>query len=97
MIDGVNVKEYNLEALNRKIGYVPQRGVLFSGTVRGNVNFGDNNSDEDTICFQKLVVRAHAHHVAIVQNNNFVRILDGANALCNNKLCHAGCVLLKRR
>ena len=49
IIDGKNVKDYQSEALNRKIGYVPQRGVLFSGTVESNVNFGDNNASEKEI------------------------------------------------
>ncbi len=71
LIDGVNVKEYNLEALNRKIGYVPQRGVLFSGTVRGNVNFGDNNADEDTI----------KSAISVAQASNFVsRMTDGLDS-----------------
>lgn len=48
-IDGINVKEYDSEILNKKIGYIPQKGVLFSGTVRSNINFGDNNSSEETM------------------------------------------------
>lgn len=48
-LDGVNVKDYDFETLNKKIGYVPQRGVLFKGTVKSNVNFGDNNADEEGI------------------------------------------------
>ena len=48
-IDGINVKDYKTEALNRKIGYIPQRGVLFKGTIESNVNFGDNNATEDEI------------------------------------------------
>ena len=49
LIDGVDVKEYDLEFLNKKIGYVPQNGVLFSGTIKSNINFGDNNSSNETI------------------------------------------------
>ncbi len=49
LIDGVDVKDYSLETLNKKIGYVPQRGVLFSGSVKDNVNFGDNNASEEEI------------------------------------------------
>lgn len=40
LIDGVNVKDYKLEELYSKIGYVPQRGVLFSGTVNSNIRYG---------------------------------------------------------
>lgn len=48
-VDGVDVKSYKFEALHKKIGYVPQRGVLFSGSVKSNVDFGDNNADEESI------------------------------------------------
>lgn len=43
LIDGINIKEYKKEALSKKIGYVPQKAVLFSGTIQSNVNFGDND------------------------------------------------------
>ena len=49
LIDGVDVKEYDTENLNKKIGYIPQKGVLFSGTVKSNVNYGDNNADDETV------------------------------------------------
>ena len=42
LIDGVNVKDYKLSALNNKIGYVPQKAVMFTGTVKENVTYGDN-------------------------------------------------------
>lgn len=66
-VDGVNVKEYKSECLNKKIGYVPQRGVLFSGSVRSNVDFGDNDATEDVI--KKSI------HVA--QATNFVSRMSG--------------------
>ena len=40
LIDGVNVKEYTHKALNAKLGFVPQKGILFSGTVEENVKYG---------------------------------------------------------
>jgi ATP-binding cassette subfamily B protein len=45
LVDGINVKDYTQEALHNKIGYVPQRAVLFSGTVNSNVSFGDNGRE----------------------------------------------------
>ncbi len=47
-IDGLDIKKYTLEALHNKLGYVPQRAVLFSGTVRSNVAYGDKNGEEIT-------------------------------------------------
>ncbi len=42
LVDGVNVKEYTQEALHNKIGYIPQKAVMFTGSVKDNVTYGDN-------------------------------------------------------
>ena len=42
LVDGVNVKDYDLHELNNRIGYVPQKAVMFTGTVSDNVSYGDN-------------------------------------------------------
>lgn len=42
LVDGVNVCEYTQQALRNKIGYVSQKAILFAGSVRDNINFGDN-------------------------------------------------------
>lgn len=42
LVDGVNVKDYTQQALRNKIGYVSQKAILFAGSVRDNINFGDN-------------------------------------------------------
>ena len=69
LVDGVNVKDYKIEDLHRKLGYVPQRGVLFSGTVDSNVNYGygaEQRTEED-------VKRA----VEIAQGKDFVEKMEG--------------------
>lgn len=43
IIDGVNVKDYKLEYLHNKIGYIPQKAVIFSGSVSENVSYGESN------------------------------------------------------
>ncbi|MDR1558332.1 MAG: ABC transporter ATP-binding protein/permease [Clostridiales bacterium] len=45
LVDGVNVRDYKLESLLNKIGYVPQKAVLFKGSVASNVAYGDNGRD----------------------------------------------------
>lgn len=40
LVDGVNVKEYKLEALNNKLGYVAQKAVMFTGSIKENVTYG---------------------------------------------------------
>lgn len=42
LVDGINVRHYTQAALRRKLGYVPQRAVLFRGTVTSNVTYGDD-------------------------------------------------------
>lgn len=48
LVDGVNVKDYNLEALHNKLGYVPQKALLFTGDINTNVAYGTNGKDEYT-------------------------------------------------
>ena len=48
LVDGVNVKDYTFDALYDKLGYVTQKAVLFSGTIRDNVLFGESADDADT-------------------------------------------------
>lgn len=76
LIDGVDVKQYDLESLNRKIGYVPQRGVLFSGTVKTNVNFGDNNADDDTVK-ESIKIAQASNFVSRMENGVDSRIAQG--------------------
>ncbi|MDR2533002.1 MAG: ABC transporter ATP-binding protein/permease [Oscillospiraceae bacterium] len=47
-ISGINIKHFTLEALNSKIGYVPQKAVMFSGTVSSNIAYGDNGRNAYT-------------------------------------------------
>lgn len=49
LIDGINIKEYKKETLNNKIGYVPQKAVMFSGSVSSNVAYGDNGKEDADI------------------------------------------------
>ncbi|MCL2712222.1 MAG: ABC transporter ATP-binding protein/permease [Methanomassiliicoccaceae archaeon] len=68
LIDGKDVREYKLSSLYSKIGYVPHKAVLFSGTVSTNVAFGDNaNAEEDV----KNAVR-------IAQGTEFVEKMTNA-------------------
>ena len=49
LVDGVDVRDYDMVALRDKIGYVPQRSVLFKGTVAGNISYGDKPGENDTV------------------------------------------------
>ena len=55
MIDGVNVKEVSQKDLRDIIGFVPQKGVLFSGTIESNIKYSDDNmSDEQMMEAAKI-------------------------------------------
>lgn len=70
LVDGVNVKDYTQEALNNKIGYVPQKAVLFKGTVGSNVGYGDNGRGAPG---EEEIKRA----VRIAQGADFVEDMEG--------------------
>ena len=49
LVDGKNVKEYKLSALNNKIGYIPQKAVMFTGSVEDNISYGDNGKGKPSL------------------------------------------------
>ncbi|PWM44172.1 MAG: multidrug ABC transporter ATP-binding protein [Clostridiales bacterium] len=71
LIDGINIKEYKLQSLYQKIGYVPQKAVLFKGSVKSNVGYGDNIREDSSV--EDEIKRA----VRIAQGSEFVENMDG--------------------
>lgn len=69
LVDGVDVRDYTLESLHSKLGYVPQRAVMFSGTVTSNVAYGMAEGSYT----QEEVKQA----VAIAQGTDFVEEMAG--------------------
>ena len=69
LVDGVNVKEYDSEFLFNKIGYVPQKAVMFNGTVTSNVAYGDNGKDEISLDKVKEAIK-------VAQATEFVEKMD---------------------
>ena len=70
LVDGVNVKEYKLEALNNKIGYIPQKAVMFTGTVESNVSYGSNGREKADL---EKVKKA----IDVAQGTEFVTKMEG--------------------
>lgn len=58
LVDGVDVRDYTQDALRSKIGFVPQKAFLFSGTVSSNVGYGEDNASDAAI--RKAVAVAQA-------------------------------------
>lgn len=69
LVDGINVKEYTQEYLHNKIGYVPQKAVMFNGTVSSNVAYGDNGKEKAT---EEQIKKA----VEVAQGKEFVEKMD---------------------
>lgn len=65
LVDGVNVQDYDLEDLRNKVGYIPQKAVLFSGDVKGNLDFGKSPETplSETAMWQAL---------ELAQSKNFI-------------------------
>lgn len=57
LVDGVNVKDYKLNILHNKLGYVPQKAVMFNGSVKYNVSYGDNGKEKASLDKIKEAVR----------------------------------------
>ena len=69
LVDGINVKEYRLEELNNKLGYVPQKAVMFSNTVAENVAYGDNGREKPS---EEKIKQA----IEIAQGKEFVEKME---------------------
>ena len=70
LVDGINVKEYTQEFLHDKIGYVPQKAVMFNGTVKSNISYGDNGKEKPT---DEQIKKA----IEVAQGTEFVEKMDG--------------------
>lgn len=68
LIDGVNVKEYSKDILRKKLGYVPQKAVLFKGSIFSNIMFGDNSDNISNDKAESIVKEA----IEISQSKEFV-------------------------
>ena len=69
LVDGVNVKDYKIESLNNKIGYVPQKAVMFTGTVSSNINYGENGK-------KKITSKKIKEAIEVAQAKEFVENME---------------------
>lgn len=71
LIDGVNIKDYKGEYLHNKLGYVPQKAVMFSGTVNYNVAYGDNGKKKSDKLIKEAVNVAQAEDFVLKMPNKY--------------------------
>ena len=69
IIDGINVKDYPLGSLRGKIGIVPQKAVLFKGTIRENLKWGKKDAKEEEI--ESALISSQAMDFIQEKNNKF--------------------------
>ena len=69
LVDGINVKDYKLEALYNKLGFIPQKAVMFNGTVTSNVSYGENGKGQKD---ENLIKEA----IRVAQATEFVEKMD---------------------
>jgi len=70
LIDGINIKDYKIKELHNKIGYVPQKAVMFTGSVKSNVGYGFVNGTKPTLGKIKEALD-------VAQASSFVKDMDG--------------------
>lgn len=70
LVDGINVKEYAGKTLHNKLSYIPQKAVMFTGSVSENVSYGDNGKG-------KISEAKIKEAIEIAQGTDFVTKMDG--------------------
>ncbi len=73
--DGIDIRELSLHSLRENIGFVPQKGILFSGTIESNMQIG--KPDADTELIGKALTTAQARFVADMENGIHSEISQG--------------------
>lgn len=71
LVDGINVKEYKAETLNNKLGYIPQKAVIFSGSVNFNVAYGENGKKKSKKDIEEAIRVAQAKEFVEKMDNGY--------------------------
>ncbi|WP_422479984.1 ABC transporter ATP-binding protein [Pleomorphochaeta sp. DL1XJH-081] len=78
-IDGVDIRKRSLHDLRKHIGYVPQQGRLFSGTIASNISFGDETLSDDQITNSAKIAQAHQFIIEKPEGYNSAISQGGTN------------------
>ena len=71
LVDGINVKDYKLKSLHNKIGYVPQKAVMFDGTVEENIKYGDNGKPKTNKIIKDAIRVAQAEEFVLKMDDQY--------------------------
>lgn len=78
LVDGLNIKEYDLDDLRNRIGYVPQKAFLFSGTIKDNILYGKEDATDEEI-MHALDVAQSTEFVNSLENGIMAHVAQGGN------------------
>ena len=78
LVDNVNVKDYALEDLRSRIGYVPQKAFLFSGTIKDNILYGRENATDEEV-LHALEVAQISDYVSGLDEGIMLHVAQGGN------------------
>lgn len=71
LVDGINVKEYKAETLYNKMGYIPQKAVMFTGTIESNVNYGKSANEITLDDVKKAIDVAQGKEFVLKMENGY--------------------------
>ncbi len=97
LVDGIDVRDYNIATLRKKIGFVPQKAMLFKGTIESNLRFGDDDPTEERI--EKAVKIAQSYDFVTKKEKGFAsEVAQGGTNFSGGqkqRLCIARAVVRK--
>jgi len=80
LVDGVDVRDMRREDLWRKVGFIPQRSFLFSGSVASNLRYGDENATDEEV-WRALTVAQGSEFVSEMPENINAPVTQGGSNL----------------
>ena len=98
LVDGVNIKDIKQQTLRKRIGFVPQKGLLFSGTVRSNLGFGLTTPMSDEECKKACEISCAEEFVSKMQGKYDAPIAQGGSNVSGGqrqRLCIARAIAIK--
>jgi len=78
LVDGVDVRDYDVDALRQKIGYVPQSAVLFSGTLRENLLYGSKDATDEEL-YEAIDIAQASDFVSELADGLDTQIAEGGS------------------
>lgn len=99
LVDGINVKNYSHQELNNKVGYIPQKAVLFSSTIRSNMEFGESSQGklEDEAIWKALELAQANEFVAAKEKGLDTEVAQGGTNFSGGHATLGHCTGLARK